>query len=105
MRVDSRDPSGTWANSVSTNGKTRVSLLRFRLEGENLSGTITPSNGKARTIEEGTFKDGKITFVVRESQSGKQFVRRYSLYLLGDTIRQAKVGGGGGPFKATRVKE
>jgi hypothetical protein len=106
VRVDSRDPTGTWKNSVSTNGKTWETLLRFKLEGDKLTGTMTPSNGKIQTIEEGTFKDGKMTFVVRESQSGKAFLRRYSVYLLGDTmIGQTKVGGGGGPFKATRVKE
>jgi hypothetical protein len=106
VRVDSRDPSGTWENSVSTNGNTWVTRLRFQREGEKLTGTITPSNGKMKAIEEGTFKDGKLTFVVRESQSGKEFLRRYRLYLLGDTmIGQIKVGGGGGPFKATRVKE
>jgi hypothetical protein len=106
VRVDSRDPSGTWKHSVSTNGKTSVTLLRFKREGEKLTGTMTPNNGKARTIEEGTIKDGKMTFVVRESQSGKEFFRRYRVYLLGDTIvGQMRVGGGGGPFKATRVRE
>jgi hypothetical protein len=106
VRVDSRDPSGTWKNSVSANGETWVTILRFKLEGEKITGTITPSNGKARTIEEGTFKAGKMTFVVRESQSGKEFIRHYSVYLLGDTIiGQTKVGGGSGPLKATRVKE
>jgi hypothetical protein len=106
VRVDSRDPSGTWKNEVSTNGHTYVTLLRFQREGDKLSGTITPSSGTARTIEEGAFKDGKMTFVVRESQSGKAFSRHYSLYLLGDTmIGQTRVGGGGGPFRATRVKE
>lgn len=106
VRVDSRDPSGTWKNEVSTNGKTAVTRLRFQREGEKLAGTIAPGKGKMHTIEEGTFKDGKLTFVVRESQSGKEFVRRYRLYLLGDTlIGQTKVGGGSGPFKATRVNE
>jgi len=106
VRVDSRDPSGTWEHSVSTNGKTWVTRLRFQREGEKVSGTIMPSNGNAQTIEEGRFKDGKLTFVVRESQSGEEIVRRYSLYLLGDAmVGQTRVGGGGGPFKATRVKE
>jgi hypothetical protein len=106
VRVDSRDPSGTWMKSVSINGKTRVTILRFELEDEKLTGTITPSNGKAKTIEEGTFKDGNMTFLVRESQSGKEYICHYSLHLLGDTIiGQTEVGGGSGPLKATRIKE
>jgi hypothetical protein len=106
VRVDSRNPSGTWENSVSTNGNTWVTLLRLKREGDKLTGTITPSNARARTIEEGTFKDGKMRFVVRESQSGKVFLRHYRLYLLGDSIvGHTKVGGGSGPFRATRVKE
>jgi hypothetical protein len=106
VRVDSRDPSGAWKHSVSANGQTWVTILRFKLEDEKLTGTIGGSDGTAKTIEEGTFKDGKMTFLVRGSQSGKEYVRHYSLYLLGDTILgQTSVGGGSGPLKATRTKD
>jgi hypothetical protein len=106
VRMDDRNLAGAWKQTVSANGQTWETIYRFKFDADKLTGTLSGSSGNEQTIEDGEFKDGKITFLVHRRDKRGEYTVHYEGYVVGDSIfGQSKVGGGSGPWKATRVKE
>lgn len=105
-----KDPTGTWEWAIRTRG--RNSELKFTLtlvrENEELTGMLKSARGDAE-IEDGTFKDGEVSFTnIREVDEDK-IVSKYKGKVLGDIIR-GKVDISGGergdrslPWEAKRI--
>jgi hypothetical protein len=80
------DPNGTWKWDVKFQDQTRSMTLKLKLDGDKLTGTF--NGGKHETeIEDGTFKDGEISFNVIREYKGKKSTTKYSGKLSGDTIK------------------
>jgi hypothetical protein len=109
---DKPSPSGTWKQTISTNGRTSVTTYRLKLVGDKITGTIIANNGQKTPIEDGKYEDGKITFkVIRQWPNGEKGSASYTGKMSGDTIIgniEYERGGkesGGGFWRMTRVKE
>jgi hypothetical protein len=83
------DLSGKWKWSAQRqNGGGREITLDLKQDGEKLTGTISGLGfGGESDIEDGSFKDGQVTFKVTRSRGGQDFVTTYSGKLTGDTIK------------------
>jgi hypothetical protein len=84
---DKQDPSGTWKWSVTRNGQTRETTLKLKMEGDKLVGAIPGRDGQETKIEEGTCKDGEVSFQVTRERQGQKFVVKYKGKVTGDTIK------------------
>jgi len=85
---DKADPSGTWKWSAMF-GKNKTAMeqsVKLKLEGEKLTGTMSGRNGQDVAIEEGSFKDGTVSFKVTNERNGQKFTAKYSGKLSGDKI-------------------
>lgn len=81
------DPTGTWKWSFTVNGETRESTLKLKLEGDKLTGAAIGRDGKENPIEEGTFKDGEVSFKVTRERNGNKFTAKYTGKVTEDTIK------------------
>lgn len=85
---DKADPSGTWKWSAMF-GKNKTAMeqsVKLKLDGEKLTGSMSGRNGQEVAIEEGSFKEGTVSFKVTSERNGQKFTARYSGKLKGDTI-------------------
>ena len=83
---DKPDPTGTWKWSVTFNDQTREMTLELKLEGDKLTGALV--RGERETaIEDGTFKDGQVSFKVTRERNGQKFTTKYTGKLEGDTLK------------------
>jgi hypothetical protein len=83
---DKPDPTGTWKWSVTFNDQTREMTLKLKLEGDKLTGALV--RGERETaIEDGTFKDGQVSFKVTRERDGQKFTTKYTGKLEGDTLK------------------
>src|SRR5262245_34978634 len=83
------DPTGTW-KWTTTFGKDKTSIdvtLKLKREGDKLTGTVSGRNNQDTAIENGSFKDGTVSFTVTRENNGQKFVTKYSGKLDGDTIK------------------
>jgi hypothetical protein len=105
VRADDRHPSGTWKRSVTANGRATETTYRFALANDKLTGVVT-RNAREQPIEDGAYKDGKVTFTVRDRRrDGSDLIFHYGGYLDGDTIvGPQELNGGGVPWKLTQPK-
>ena len=69
---DKADPTGTWKWSVTFNQQTRDMTLKLKLEGDKLTGTLTGPGGRENPIQDGTFKDGQVSFKVVRDAKGRR---------------------------------
>lgn len=99
------DPNGTWKWSTERNGTKVETVLKLKLEGDKLTGTISGRDGKEAPIEEAAWKDGEVSFCVSRERDGQKFTVKYAGKVAGDTIT-GKSGGGDRQrdWKAERVK-
>lgn len=81
------DASGTWKWSFTgQNGQTRETSLKLTQSGEKLTGSLVTPRGNV-DIQDGSIKDGQITFkVVRKGKNDQEYTSTYSGKLSGDTI-------------------
>jgi hypothetical protein len=79
------DPTGTWNWPLENLGWTFQVSAKLKLEGGKLTGTYTGRNMDS-PIENGTFKDGNVSFTVTRDLGGTKFTMKYSGTLRGDTI-------------------
>jgi hypothetical protein len=80
--------TGTWKSTFTTNdGKTIETIYKLKQEGEKLTGTVTGRDGKEVKIEEGSVKDGKVSFQVTREREGNKFTLHYKGELSGDAIK------------------
>jgi hypothetical protein len=85
--ADKPDPTGTWKWTVTFNDQKREMTIKLKLEGDKLTGAYVGRDGKETPIEEGTFKDGEVSFKVTRERQGNKFTTKYKGKLDGDTIK------------------
>jgi hypothetical protein len=107
------DPTGTWKWETERKGQKRETILKLKLDGDKVTGTITAGRGKDQTtevkIEEGKFKDGEVTFSVTREFNEQKVVTKYSANVDGDTMKGTATSERDGKeqkreFEAKRVK-
>jgi hypothetical protein len=83
------NPTGTWKWTMQgRNNQTREVTLKLKLEGDALTGAMVGRNGQETPIQDGTYKDGDLSFkVVRKGRSGQEMTSKYSGKVSGDTIK------------------
>jgi hypothetical protein len=82
------DPTGTWKWSApAAGGQTRETTLKLKLDGDKLTGAIVGRNNQETAIEDGSFKNGEISFKVIRERNNQKFTTKYSGKLTGDTIK------------------
>jgi hypothetical protein len=81
------DPTGLWKYTVTFGDQTREVNLTLKLDGDKLTGSMPGRNNTETAIEEGTFKDGTVSFQVTRERNGQKRVTKYSGKLEGDTIK------------------
>ena len=79
--------TGTWKWSTTFNNQTRETTCKLKLDGNKVTGAVLGRNNQETPIEEGTFKDGQISFKVTRERNGMKFSTKYSGKLEGDTIK------------------
>ena len=79
--------TGTWEWIVHRGGKAGVAAVELKLEGDRITGVMHGRNGRDMKVENGTFKDGQVSFEVPAvNPDGSKMVHRYKGKLTGDTI-------------------
>ena len=81
------DPTGTWKWTVEFNGQKREQVLKLKLEGDKLTGSMPGRKDMETKIEDGKFKDGEVSFTVTREFGGMKFVTKYKGKLEGDAIK------------------
>ena len=104
------DPAGNWKMETNFGGKTRESTLKLKLDGDKLTGVYVGGQNNTETpIENGSFKDGKVSFSVTREFNDTKFVTKYAAKVDGDTIKGTATSDFGGKeqkreFEGKRVK-
>ena len=85
--ADKDDPTGTWKWTGKFGGKKDTDqVLKIEVKDGKVTGTL--AGGKVTlTIEEGTFKDGELTFTATGEQKGEKVVAKCSGKVTGDTVK------------------
>jgi hypothetical protein len=82
------DPNGTWTYAFTTpDGQTRETKFTLKAEGEKLTGSTTGRQGTDSPIEEGSFKNGEVSFKVTRERNGQKFTSTYKGKVDGDLIK------------------
>ena len=81
------DPTGTWKWEVEFNGQKREQTLKLKLDGDKLTGGMVGRNNQETKIEDGTFKDGEVSFKVTRERNGQKFTTKYTGKVAGDTLK------------------
>lgn len=84
---DKPDPTGTWKWTVSFNNQSFEQTLKLKLDGDQLTGTITGRNNQEHAIEDAKYKDGEVSFTVTRERDGQKFSRKYNAKVSGDTLK------------------
>jgi hypothetical protein len=81
------DPTGTWKWEVDMGGQKREMSLTLKLEGDKLTGSMPGRNNTETKIEEGTFKDGEVSFSTTRTMGDNKIVTKYKGKVDGDTLK------------------
>jgi len=83
------DPTGTWKWTMSgRNGQSREVTLKLKLEGGQLTGSVTGRAGAETPIEDATLSGSDMAFsVTRSGRNGQKSVSKFTGTLSGDTIK------------------
>jgi hypothetical protein len=87
------DATGTWSWTVAgrNGGADRKMSLKFKVEGDKLTGKlIAPGRNDQTTeteIKDGKIKDGEFSFTVSRERNGTTTVTKYTGKISGDTIK------------------
>ncbi|MFT3878306.1 MAG: hypothetical protein QM703_01440 [Gemmatales bacterium] len=112
---DKNDPTGTWkwtpaaggGGGGKKGGAPREVTLKLKLDGDKLTGSM-PGRGDTETkIEDGTFKNGEVTFKITRERNGNKTVMTYKAKVDGDKMTGTIDRGQGEPtkFEAKRSKD
>jgi hypothetical protein len=101
---DKADPTGTWKWTVEFGGQTREQTLKLKLDGDKLTGHMLGRNNQETPIEEGTFKNGEVSFKVTRERQGQKTTTKYTGKVMGDTIKGKMEGGQGGQSRDWEAK-
>jgi hypothetical protein len=81
------DPTGTWKWEMDFGGQKREVSLTLKLDGDKLTGSMPGRNNTETKIEEGTFKDGEVSFTVTRMMGDNKIVTKYKGKVDGDTLK------------------
>jgi|GEM_PF-1006432 len=82
------DVSGMWKVAMSFQGRQgRVLVLQLEQEGDRLSGSVMRSEDSRSPIENGLFRERKISFDLAYKRSGRRMTTNYTGQIEGDSIR------------------
>ena len=80
--------TGTWKWSVQGPGGNDVTMtLKLKQDGEKLTGTITGFGGNESEIQDGTIKDGNVTFKVIRDFAGTKSTTTYTATLADGSLK------------------
>ena len=81
--------AGTWRWQQPGRGGTVDVTLKLKQDGEKLTGTISGFGGgdQELDIQDGTFKDGKVTFKIVRDFGGRQSVTTYTGKIEGNSFK------------------
>ena len=86
-------PEGTWKLRMSSGGRGgRFSILKLRMEDEQLKGVLVDYQGAETPIKNVTYEDGKLSFEVLSTRRGQTLTSRYVGALAEDTIAGTALG-------------
>ena len=111
---DKNNPTGTWkwtpaagGGGGGKKGTPREMSFKLKLDGDKLTGSIPGRNNQETNIEEGTFKDGEVSFKITRERNGTKTVTSYKGKVDGDTLKGTITRGEGEPvkFEAKRSKD
>jgi len=80
-------PTGTWKWEVERNGQKIAQTLKLKADGEKLTGSMPGRQNQETMIEDGTFKDGKVSFKITRERNGNKFTTSYTGTVEGDTLK------------------
>jgi len=83
---DKPNPTGTWKYTADVNGQSIDVTIKLKLEGDKLTGTLSVMDMESK-IEDGTFKDGDVSFKVSREVNGNTFTLKYQGKITGDTFK------------------
>ena len=81
------DPTGKWTWEVDRNGQKTMMSLTLKLDGDKLTGSMPGRNNTETKIEEGTFKDGAVSFTITRMMGDNKIVTKYTGKVDGDTLK------------------
>jgi len=85
--ADKDDPTGTWKYKVKRGKQETEQTLKLELKDGKLTGSVSGGKGEPTKIEDGTFKDGEVSFTVTRTFKDQKFVSKYSGKVSGDSIK------------------
>ncbi len=87
MTASAVDVSGKWkASTQGRDGKAREVVFNFKVDGENLTGTVSGRTAD-REISEGKVAGDDISFAVKMTMGGNEVKMLYKGKLTGDEIK------------------
>ena len=84
------DPTGTWKWTTERGGQKRETVLKLKVDGSKLTGTICggrDKDGKDIKIEDGKFEGGEVSFTVTREFKDQKFTTKYKAKVEGDTLK------------------
>ena len=82
------DVTGKWIAQVpGRDGQTRETVFNLKVEGENLTGTVSGMQGAENPISEGKVAGDDLSFVVKMSRGGNEIKFLYKGKAAGDEIK------------------
>jgi hypothetical protein len=85
--ADNPNPTGTWKWTAQMRGQSVERTLKLKLEGDVLTGVMLGRNGQETPIQDGTYKDGAVSFSVVRERNGQKITTKYSGKVSDDTIK------------------
>ena len=93
---DKANPDGAWKWTVKRGDQQHVLSVKLKRDGGKLTGTYIGLDGKESAIEDGTYKDGAVSFKITRERDGNKLVIKYNGKVEGDTIKgKAEINAGG----------
>jgi len=86
VRADDKpNPNGAWKYSVEVNGQSSDVVIKLKLDGDKLTGTVT-ARGVDTKIEDASYKDGEVSFTINPEIMGNKLTIKYKGKIKGDTF-------------------
>jgi uncharacterized protein (DUF2147 family) len=87
VRADDKpNPNGKWKYTAEVNGQSIDVIIKLKLEGDKLTGTLTVLDMESK-IEDAKYKDGEVSFTVNREAGGNKFTLKYKGKIKGDTFK------------------
>lgn len=81
-----RSIAGTWQWEAQGFGEQIQTTLKLAQEGEKVTGSISGVAGQSLAIEDGVFKDGKLSFKTIRDVNGQKVVTTFAASLHADAL-------------------